>query len=58
LLVFKFFPITSSSEELLKSIKVYEGKCEDETNISCCKTKVLRATFTTNATIPRVKIRP
>jgi hypothetical protein len=42
----------------LRSIKVDEGKCEDETNFSFFKTKALGATFATNATIPRVRIVP
>jgi hypothetical protein len=55
---------TSSSEKLLQSIKVYEGKCEDETRISslfgtsCFTMKASRATFDTYATIHGVRIVP
>ncbi len=42
---------TSSSKESLRSIKVDEGKCEDETNASYFTTKASKATFTTNAIV-------
>jgi hypothetical protein len=43
---------TSSSKESLRSIKVDERKCEDETNASYFTTKASKATFTTNAIVP------
>ncbi len=55
---------TSSLEESLRSMKVDEGKCEDETGVSSLSSafyftmKVLGTTFATNATIPRVRIMP
>jgi len=49
---------TSSSEKLLRSIKIDEGKCEDEIGVFCFTTKASRATFTTNATIFKVRIMP
>jgi hypothetical protein len=48
----------------LRSIKVDEGKCEDEigisslSSVSCFTTKVLGATFATNAAILGVRIMP
>jgi len=49
---------TSSSKESLRSIKVDEEKCEDETNFSFFKTKILGTTFATNVAILGVKIVP
>jgi len=55
---------TSSSKESLISIKVDEGKCEDEigisslSNISCFTMKTSGTTFSTYATIPGVRIVP
>jgi hypothetical protein len=49
---------TSSLEELLRSIKVNEGKCEAEIGASYFTTKASRATFTTNAIVLGVKIVP
>jgi hypothetical protein len=42
----------SSSKESLRSIKVDEGKCEDEISILFFKTKASIVTFATDATIP------
>jgi hypothetical protein len=53
---------TSSLEESLRSIKVYEGKCKDEIGVSslfdtsCFTMKALGATFTTNAVVLGVRI--
>jgi hypothetical protein len=50
---------TSSSKESLRSIKVDEGKCKDDTRISsllgasCFTMKPARATFTTYVMVPR-----
>jgi hypothetical protein len=49
---------TSSSKESLRSIKVHEGKCEDEICTSYFTTKALRATFTTNVVVLGVRIMP
>jgi hypothetical protein len=53
---------TSSLEELLKSIKVYEGKCEDDTRISFLfggsYFTIARAKFATNVVVPRVRTMP
>jgi hypothetical protein len=53
---------TSSSKESLRSIKVDEGKCENDTGISSSSSpsyftmKATGATFTTNVVVPRVNI--
>jgi hypothetical protein len=49
---------TSSLEKLLRSIKVDEGKCEDETNTSCFTMKASKAIFATNVVVPKVRIMP
>jgi hypothetical protein len=55
---------TSLSKESLKSIKVNEGKCEDDIRIifsssaSYFAMKATRTTFTTDVVIPWVRIVP
>jgi len=55
---------TSSSKESLRSTKVDEGKCEDETgvsslsDVSCFTTKASEATFTIDANVLGVRIMP
>jgi hypothetical protein len=55
---------TSSSKQLLRLIKVDEGKCEDEIGISSLlgssyfTMKIVGATFAANATVPRVRTMP
>jgi hypothetical protein len=55
---------TSSSEELLRLIKIDEGKYENEIGVSflssifCFTTKALGVTFATNAAILGVRIMP
>ncbi len=55
---------TSSSEQLLRLIKVDEGKCEDEIGISSLSStsyftmKAVGAAFTTYATVTRVRPMP
>jgi hypothetical protein len=50
---------TSSSKESLRSIKVHEGKCKDDTRISSLlgasyfTMKAVGATFTTYVVVPR-----
>jgi hypothetical protein len=55
---------TSSSKELLRLIKVDEGKCKNETWVSFLfgasyfTTKALGTTFAIDAIVPRVRIVP
>jgi hypothetical protein len=60
--IFTLYPIskeTSSSKKLLKSRKVDEGKCKDDTRIyfllgaSCFIMEASGATFTTYVVVPR-----